>query len=392
MKKFVSPPQALAFAMAALFAVPVALAQSPGTTQYTQPQASRLLADLGPEINTPDGLGISADGSLLILSVPNFNNDHLLERKVISKPAAPFMAAISADNKITHWYDFTDADMQPDTGRIGPMDNAFGPDGNLYIADMQVFFTKEHKSRILRINIRDGKATGVDVVAEGFIAANGLVWEGDTLYLTDSVLVDPAKQKKGEPLYSGVYALPLSDMQGSTPIRVKPYAPNETEDPYLVTAFKSSGRMGFGTDGIAFDNKGGLFVSIIEEASIYRLTLDGNRKAVESKLFARDPKMHSVDGMVFDPRRQTFYVADFNGNAVHAVDTSGRVTTLQKNGDTTGANGELDQPAEVLIRGNELLIVNMDMAWATPGLSVNTEVDTQNNLAVIDLPPTSVRK
>ncbi|VFR32668.1 conserved hypothetical protein, with a conserved domain [plant metagenome] len=366
------------------------MAQNPSTNakpEYTQPQASRLLLDLGPTINTPDGLGISADGSLLILSVPNFNNDHLIERKVITSPAAPFMARISADNQVSRWYDFTAADMHPDTGRIGPMDNAFGPDGNLYVADMQVFFTKEHKSRILRINVRDGQATGVDVVAEGFIAANGLAWEGDTLYLTDSVLVDPEKQAKGAPFYSGVYALPLSAMQSGTPIRVKPYDPNAAEDPRLVKAFTSSGRMGFGTDGIAFDDKGGLFVTNIEEATIYKLTLDANRKATDMTVFARDPKMHSADGMVFDAQRQRFYVADFNGNAVHAIDTSGRVTTLQKNGDTTGANGELDQPAEVLIRGNELLVVNMDMAWATPGISVNTEVDTDYNVAVIGLPP-----
>lgn len=357
----------------------------PAAPNFTQLQASRLLIDLGPEINTPDGLGISADGSLLILSVPNFNNDHLLQRKLISQSAPPFMAQISADNKVTHWYDFTAADMHPDTGRIVPMDNAFGPDGNLYVADMQVLYSKAHKSRVLRINVQDGKATGVDVVAEGFIAANGLVWEGDTLYLTDSALMDSATQKKGAPFYSGVYALPLAQMQGGTPIRVKPYAPKQAEDPHLVKAFQSKHGVGSGTDGVAFDDKGRLFVTLVEEGAIYQLTLDSKHKATNTKLFARDPKMRSADGLVFDAKRQKFYVADPFGNAVHAIDTSGRVTTLQKNGDTTGANGELDEPVEIIVRGDQLLVVNMDIAWLTPG-AVNTETDSENNMAVIDLP------
>lgn len=85
-------------------------------------------------------------------------------------------------------------------------------------------------------------------------------------------------------------------------------------------------------------------------------------------------------------------MADFLGNAVHAIDTAGRVTTLQKNGDTTGDDGALDQPCEVILRGEDLIIVNMDMAWATPGLSVNSRVDRKNNLAVIDLGPPVVRK
>ncbi|MBW1250640.1 SMP-30/gluconolactonase/LRE family protein [Pseudomonas tolaasii] len=387
MKPMTRPGYALVLAVAAALLSEVSLAAD-APAHSTQPQASRLLVDLGPQINTPDGLGIAPDGTL-ILSAPNFNNDHLLKQGLITRPAPPFMAAIDHQNKVSHWYDFKASDLHPDTGHVGPMDNAFGPDGNLYVADMQVFFSKDHKSRILRINVKDGKATGVDVVAEGLIAANGLVWEGDTLYVTDSLLIDPATQAKGAPLVSGVYALPLNEMQKDQPIKLKPYSPEAAEDSHLVKALTSSGKMGFGADGIVFDDKGHLFVSTIEDATIYDLTLNAQHKAVDTKVFAQHSGMTSVDGMIFDPVRQMFYVADFLGNAVHAIDRTGHVTTLQKNGDTTGANGELDQPAEVIQRGNELVIVNMDMAWATPGLSVNTQVDTFNNLSVIDLPPAS---
>lgn len=301
MKALLTAPRALTLALAtgilsAASLSPASDATAP--TEPTRPQASRLLVDLGAQINTPDGLGLAPDGTL-ILSAPNFNNDYLLKERLISHPAPLFMAAIGSDNYIRRWYDFRTADMHPDTERIGPMDNAFGPEGNLYVADMQVFFSKEHKSRILRINVHDGKAAGVDIVVEGLIAANGLVWEGDTLYVTDSLLVDPATQKKGEPLISGVSALPLNEMTGNTPIRLQPYSATAPEDRHLVKAFTSNGRMGFGADSIVFDDKGRLFVSVIEDATIYAITFDSNHKAVDTKVFARDPKMASVDGMIF---------------------------------------------------------------------------------------------
>lgn len=369
--------------LAVLAAWPLAsaLAAVPGETT----QGSRRLVDLGPTINTPDGLGLAPDGTL-ILSVPNFNNDHLMQRGRLAQAQPPFMAAIDARNGVRPWYVFQPGDLHPDTGRIGPMDNAFGPDGNLYVADMQVFASRAHKSRILRINVRQGVASSVDVVAEGMIAANGLAWHGDTLFVTDSILIDPTQEQAGQPLVSGVYAFSLRELQGPAPVRVAPHTRHGKRDRHLVGTFASSARMGFGADGIAFDDAGHLFVSVIEDAAIYKLSLDANHKAKTVKRFAQGKTMRSVDGMVFDPKRQRLYVADFLGNAAHAIDTQGRVSTLQKNGDTTGADGQLDQPAEVAIRGDELIVVNMDLAWATRGLSVNQQVDTENNLAVIALP------
>ncbi|MFC3695744.1 hypothetical protein [Chenggangzhangella methanolivorans] len=338
--------------------------------------------DLGSEINTPDGLGMAPDGTL-ILSVPNFNNDHLLETKAIAKASPPFMAAIGKNDRLTRWYEFKPADLHPKTGRVGPMDNAFGPDGNLYVTDMQVFYG-ENISRILRIDVRDGKAVGSTVVAEGFGASNGLYWRGDTLFVTDSKMAARGKGREGGPLTSGVYALTLAEMNKG-PISIAPYDA-KNPDPRLVHAFSSDNHMGFGADGVTGDDQGALYVSVIEEGRIYKLALDGANKATDVKAFAESPEMTSSDGLVFDEKRRVIYSADFLGNAIHAVDMSGKVTTLQKNGDVTGEDGRLDQPAEVIIRGNQLIVVNMDMAWATPGLSVNTKVDGKNNLSMIDLP------
>ncbi|MDO5609085.1 MAG: SMP-30/gluconolactonase/LRE family protein [Capnocytophaga sp.] len=339
---------------------------------------SQLFIKLPADYNTPDGLAMDKDGNM-ILSVPNFNNKQLIEKGLISQPSNPFMAIIGKDNKIAHWYDFKPEDMHPETGTVGPMDSDFGPDGNLYVADMQVFFDKNHKSRILRINIVDGKPISTDVVVEGFIASNGMYWQGNHLFVTESVL-----QEDEGSLVSGVYAFSLEELQGGNPIRLKPYS-NGKGDEHLVITFQSDNRMGFGADGITFDDEGFMYTTVIEKGQIFRSKLDENNKAVETELFAEHPQMKAPDGIIFSKERNQFYVADFLNNAVHSIDRKGNVTVLQQNGDTDGADGKLDQPAEVLLRGNELIIVNMDMAWATPNLSVNTAIDLEHNLSKIDL-------
>ena len=131
----------------------------------------RLFLELPEKYKTPDGAALDGEGNI-ILSIPNFNNDALLEAGTIQKPSPPEMAIIDRDNNISTWYRFKPEDMHPDTGRIGPMDAAFGPDGNLYLADMQVFWDGDHKSRLLRINVVDGTPVGMDVVAEGFIVCS----------------------------------------------------------------------------------------------------------------------------------------------------------------------------------------------------------------------------
>ncbi len=63
---------------------------------------------------------------------------------------------------------------------------------------------------------------------------------------------------------------------------------------------------------------------------------------------------------------------------------NGNVKTLHKNGDTDGSDGLLDEPCEVLLRGNELIIVNMDMPFESKYL-VNTKIDKPYTLSVIQL-------
>ena len=338
------------------------------------------------EFNTPDGADVDGEGNIF-LSIPNFNNDHLLQTGAIDAPAAPAMAKIDANNRVITWYTFTAKDMHPDTGRIGPMDNALGPDGNLYVADNQAFWGQDHKSRLLRINIEKGEPVSVDVVVTGLIVANGLVWKGDTLLMTESALalVGPAADGQVTPPHpSGVYAFPLEELRRG-PINLTPYS-KSAPDRHLLVEFQSSNRGGGGADGVTVDGAGNVYTSIFEDGVIYKTSLDVDNKPLSTVLFAKDDRIKSADGIFWRRADDTIYVADFLGNAIHALDTQGRVSTVHKNGDTDGADGSLDQPAEVLVRGDDLIVVNMDIAWLTPpGVSVNSKVDRPYTVSAISL-------
>ena len=122
-----------------------------------------------------------------------------------------------------------------------------------------------------------------------------------------------------------------------------------------------------------------------KEVRIRTTTFDENGKPSEPVLlFEQDPKMPSSDGMEWCSEDKCFYVSDMLINAVQKVDLQGNVTTIHSNGDTDGADGSLDQPCEVLVRGRELIVINMDMWWDSE-LLVNTKIDKPYTISVIDL-------
>jgi sugar lactone lactonase YvrE len=285
---------------------------------------------------------------------------------------------------LTPWYEFREEDMHPDTGKVGPMDCAFGPDGHLYVTDIQFFWDNDHQSRLLRVNVIDGRPVSMDVVVEGFTFANGVVWKEDTLFVTETILAQPKKGEKNAHLLSGVYAFKIDELKNGCLI-LPPYDENNPER-HLMEIFRSSGRVGFGADGVTVDGKGNLYTSIIEDGLIYKTSFDDKGEPVETRLFARGADMVSADGIVWRKEDNRIYVADIMNNAVHVVDMNGNVQTLYKNEDTDGADGSLDQPCEVLIRGSELIVISMDMPWKDPtGLLVNTKIDEPYTISVIQL-------
>jgi hypothetical protein len=75
-------------------------------------------------------------------------------------------------------------------------------------------------------------------------------------------------------------------------------------------------------------------------------------------------------------------VADSKANAVQVVSMDGSVETLAQNGDTDGLDGGMDQPCEVLLRDNDVVVSNMD--WPVAGC-INQKYDKPCTLSVIRL-------
>jgi hypothetical protein len=69
-------------------------------------------------------------------------------------------------------------------------------------------------------------------------------------------------------------------------------------------------------------------------------------------------------------------------NAIQMIYPDGTVETIAMNGDTDGAEGEIDQPCEAIFRGDEVIISNMD--WPFEGV-VNTTWDKPYTLSVVNL-------
>lgn len=326
----------------------------------------QLLAALPESCNTPDGMCLLPDGSVIV-SVPNFND----------AKAPPLLMKITADNKAEVFFHFPTPYPGVPAGadRIGPMGIACDrASGNLYLADNQ---GKDQNSRLWKLVLKEGKVDRMVLVARGFNIANGVAVHGPYVYVTESVLVQESR-----PLSSAVLRFKLDEenVQLTTPLE---------RDPHIVTTFKSQkDQWRFGADGITFDGKGNLYVGLFGEAVIYKITFGGSGTMQSCKPFAEAPgTMMSCDGMSYDPRTDKIYLADCAGNAVHIVHLDGRIETLARNGDVADAaaklTGLLDEPSEALVRGDEIVVANMD--WPIDGFVNKAPYRMPATLSVIKL-------
>jgi sugar lactone lactonase YvrE len=322
----------------------------------------KLFLDLPEYCNTPDGMTLDRDNNIF-LSCPNFCN-----------PEYPgVIVKITPQNQMSI---FLPCPAHPDTRRACPMGLAIGPDGNIYYADNQYFNDKNYKSRLMRVVLKDGRPWRAEVVVDGFKLANAVAWKGDFVHVTDTFFDLP-----NPPPTSGVFRIGLDEMRHGT-IHLKP----GLVDPHLLATFHTTRPKRndlAGADGMTFDSQGNLYTGNFGDGNFSKVTFGPDGKVTSNKLVSTT--LSCVDGIFYDRKRDKIYIADSEKNAIQVYDVkTGVITTLWENDDTDGSNGLLDQPCEVVIRGNEMVIANFDMPF--PGLR-NSKYDSSHTLSVIRLDP-----
>jgi sugar lactone lactonase YvrE len=314
---------------------------------------------LPDEFNSPDGMTIGRDG-LIYLSINNVSDQ--------SHPAK--IGRISADGKVSV---FSDLPVHPKTGKASPLGITFGSDGNLYVADNQAFVTEEAgMSRLLRVNIKDGKAVGTDVVVTGMTTANGVSSHGDLIVVNDTAIA------KDYPLKSGTYRFTVAELQqgdGGKPIQVK-----GLDDPHLIARFETQNKeQQIGANGVGFDSKGNLFVCNFGDAEVWKVTFGKDGKVKEKALFCKGQGLESTDGLQVDADDH-LWVADFLGNAIARICPNGTVRIIAKNEPGDGKDGQLDAPSECIRHGNKVYVSNIDLSYGP------NKADSLHSISVFELP------
>ncbi|QKG55541.1 SMP-30/gluconolactonase/LRE family protein [Hymenobacter sp. BRD128] len=335
------------------------------TDSATQGATPRLLATFPDSLNTPDGLALAPDGRVF-LSVPNLA-DNKYPARIVELTASGYKPFIN------------NLPPEPTTKHATPMDLAVGPDGNLYYAENQYENSKDFKSRLMRVLMHGGKPGKIETAVDGFALANGTVWKGNNLYVTDSQWDLPGNDKG-----SAIMRFTLADLKPGTTIHLKP----KTQDPHVLAMFTTTvNETGIdnGADGIDYDSQGRLYTGSYGDGTLYRITLkpDGSF-ASQEKVPVGGAKIPCIDGLVIDRATDKAYICSSRLNSIDIVNLKDNThTVLARNGDTNGAGGKLDQPAEVLLKGKQLIISDYDKPDKK---FVNTKSDAPHTESVIDLP------
>ncbi len=265
----------------------------------------------------------------------------------------------------------------PKTGHAGTLGIAFGPDGNLYVADSQeISGHPEHQGRLLRVVFENGKPVRSEVLATNFVAPNGLAIYGENIYFCETRVTEDTPT----PLTSGLFCFKISELSAEKPYKAQTYVSPTDKDPHFIYEFQtldSDWRVGANGCGVSEDGK--VYVANFGDEQIYELTMENGGKTVKSvrNVILDKGKTESIDGLKVEGG--TIYFADFAGNAIHEVKIEeGIVKTLAKNPVGTGENGALDRCSEVCKRGNRLYVSNIDLPFAN-------ENELPNTLTVIEL-------
>lgn len=350
-----------------------------------KPELHVTLPDTCP---VPDGMTVDEVNEKIYLNVPNFHPSKADGSREFGAKLCVFEDdGVNGEFKI-----LMDYPTDPDSGKTGPMGLDFGPDGNLYVCDNQ-FFSSEPKgkypSRILRVEMKDGKPTGkVDVVAKGLRLANAILIRDDYTYISDSN-IDTA----GTPDAFGlgiIWRFKTSDLVEATEtIMVDPTVKEgKAVDPraWVVGQTKKIGR----GDNTSFDGItwawGALYAGNFGDGQMYRIDTNEDGTAKVTTVL-NDDAYHCCDGIFYDAKTDKIYIDDSQANAIRTLSRNENgehvAGWLWVNDDTNGENGLLDQPAECAVMDGYLYVVNFD--WSFPGLKNTTSCDKPYSISRIKI-------
>jgi len=317
---------------------------------------------LPPWGNTPEGMTLLDDGTVL-LSCPNFND-------------TTYPGVIMKLDRANALSIFFPCPVHPETKRGCPMGLDAGPDGHVYYADNQYFYDKNHASRLMRVVMENGRPVRGEVAVEGLKLANAVAWHGDAVYVSDTFL-----DIEGKPGMSGVYRFTRDELARGT-VKVTP----GLGDRHLLATFQTRANPRnemAGADGVTLDPAGRLYTGNFGDGVFSRVTIAADGTAAEKAVVST--AISCVDGIFHDAARGLIFIADSEKNAVQVFDpATNRMTTLWENDDSDGRDGLLDQPCEVLVRGDDLIVANFDMPF--PGMK-NKAFDKAHTLSIFRLPP-----
>jgi len=351
----------------------------------------KLLLTLTGDMSQPDGMTVHPTSKTIFLNCPNFNyrpNDEGPKKH----PGTLVRIKLTGDTATAEkLFVYEEKAPFPETGQVGPMGLYFGPDGHLYVCDNQYFFNTNNKSRILRVRMDGDDPTGeVEVVVEGIKLANAILWAGDRMLVTDTFF-----DIEGEFGSGGVWAFSKEDALkagtgGNPAIKLNPVK-KMGDDPHCIAIFLVKQLPGCGNgglDGLTADKDGVLYTGNFGNGELYRLVFDAEGNVTTDIIHDAGDYFSCCDGVFYDADTNKIYVNDSAGNAIHAFfpPAAGEkilsFETLWENDDTDGADGSLDQPAELVVVDRKMVIANFD--WPFPEL-LNTKTQEPNTLSLINL-------
>ncbi len=319
-----------------------------------------LFANLGETCTTPDGMAIDGKGHLY-LAITNPTS--------FEKNGAKILTFDENDKPIT-WFD--QLPLHPVTKRVHPMGMEFGPDGNLYLMDNQIFAGKPNESRLIRVVVENGKPKLAEALASGFNFGEAVRWYKNRVYITDAL---------GETQrLSNIYSFTLEELNKGNIVLTK-----EVRAKHLISEFtlkETASKNTIGIDGIAIDKLGNLYAGNFGDGVITKIEFNAEGAVVSKKIVFDSDQLKCCDGFFYDKSRNSIFIANYENNSVLQLDlTTNTITPIWENGDANGSDGLLDNPCETIIYKGKLIVVNFD---TFPG-EINKEADSFHTMSVFKL-------